>query len=956
MEVENQGVTFKSVFDEHTQSIGSICIDQQHPDTVWVGTGEPWTRNSTSVGTGIYRTVNGGEKWELMGLEKSERIAKVILHPASSNTIYVAVLGALWSDSEERGFYKSTDGGKTWSKTLYVNPSTGCASLAVDPNNPEIVYAAMWDFRRQAHTFRSGGPGSGIYKSSDGGNTWKQIQNGLPNETLGRIALTVSSVNPYYLYALVESDKSALYRSTDKGESWGKMSEQTAMGERPFYFSNIVADPVDSARIYKPGFILLVSNNGGKIFQGAAVEGGAYHVDIHALWISPKDNGILYMGTDGGIYLSVDKGNTWRQIKNLPVSQFYHVSLDMAKPYNVYGGLQDNGSWKAPSQKPGGIQSSDWQTIGYGDGFNAYADRTDENIVYWQYQGGRIYRSNLQNGETKYIKPFPDAATEDLRYNWNTPVIFSKTTSTLYVGSQYLFRSNNRGDTWERISPDLTTDDPNRQLQEQSGGITPDNTTAENNCTIFTIAESPKDENVVWAGTDDGNVQLTTDGGKTWNKQNINITGLPPFAYISYIDADNFDRNAAYVTVDAHRNGYLKPYVFYTSDLGRTWKPLATDSIKSYCHVIKQDVINPDLLFVGTEAGLYVSIDKGANWVRMKSKIPQVGIYDMAIHPREHDLVLATHGRGIIIIDDITPLRNFKPEMQDTDVVFLPTKPYHFPTGGIVQDFPGDEEFVGRNPTGAATVVYYMQKRHVFGDMYLEVYDTEGKLLKKQPAGNRKGFNKVQVNTMMEPPKVPSSPNPLFEAAFGPELEPGTYSIKLVKGDKNYSSTLTLNDNPDITHSDEDKKLRHETMLRAYDMLEELAYVDRQILEIRDQTKLIADSVRSKGLRAQSFELSRMMEGMHEQISATQPGEGGIPGQIRLREKIAEIYGAVGGYGGKPTNVQLQVLDLYETQVKNMQAKVDVLVKGDLAAYNKGIEKQGLQPTKITTREEFFKE
>lgn len=951
---KNQGTTFKPVFDDYTQSIGTICIDQQHPDTVWVGTGEPWTRNSVSIGTGIYKTTDGGEKFEFMGLAKSERIAKIIVDPSNSNTVYVAVQGALWSDSEERGVYKTTDGGKTWSRLLYVNPSTGCASLAMDPNNPQVLYAAMWDHRRTAYDFRSGGPGSGLYKSTDGGANWTKLSAGLPTGTIGRIAVAVSKVAPYSVYALVESEKSALYKSVDNGANWLKMSDQNAMGERPFYFSNIAPDPVEAERIYKPGFVLLVSTDGGKIFQGASTEGGAYHSDTHAFYVSPKDNRFMYLGTDGGVYVSRDKGNTWSHCENLPVAQFYHVSVDMQKPYNVYGGLQDNGSWKAPSSNPGGIQNADWETIGIGDGFNAFADKSDPNLVYWQYQGGRVYRSNTKTGENKFIKPFADATTEDLRYNWNTPVHFGKKSDWLYIGAQYLYRSKDKGDSWERISGDLTTDNPLRQQQEKSGGVSADNTTAENNTTIFTISESAVDANVIWVGTDDGNVQVTTDGGKTWNLVNSNISGLPPLAFISGIESDNFDKAAAYVTLDAHRNGDMQPYVFYTNDYGKTWKSLVNESVKGYCHVIKQDLVNSNLLFLGTEFGLYVSLDKGVTWVQFKSNIPQVGVFDMAIHPRDHDLVLATHGRGIIIIDDITPIRNFKMEMLEADVTFLPTRPYYLSSGGIVQDFPGDDEFVGNNPNGSAVVAYFMKKRHMIGEMYIEIYDNKGNYIKKQPATTRKGLNIVRIQTMLPPPRVPSSPNPLFEAAFGPELEAGDYLIKLIKGKDTLSTKLTINNNPDVNHSAADRQLRRESLLKAYNLLEELAYVDYQAMEIRKQTLALADSVKNKGLRANSFKYADKMAVMHEKISATQPGEGGVAGQIRLREKIAEVYSAIGSYEGKPTDLQLAALSVYVDAVKAMQNELDTLIKGDLANYNAGIVRAGLQPVKVSDKATFM--
>lgn len=927
----NQGTTFKSVFDEHPQSIGTIAIDQKHPDTVWVGTGEVWVRNSVSIGTGIYKTVNGGEKWEFMGLPNSERIGRILINPEKPDIVYAAVLGALWGDSEDRGVYKTTDGGKTWKKILFTGVSTGCADMAMDPENPSIIYATMWDFRRQAFTFRSGGPGSALFKSTDGGTTWATIQNGLPASTLGRIAIAVSPVKPNYLYALVESSKSALYRSSDKGSKWEKMSDQYQMGDRPFYYSLIVPDPKEPERIYKPGTALWVSTNGGKVFQSPSVTGGNYHSDTHALWVSPKDNQLIYMGTDGGVYISADKGNTWRFVQSLPVSQFYHVSTDNSSPYNVYGGLQDNGSWMGPSKRAGGIKNSDWKNIGYGDGFYTYGDDADPDVTFSQYQGGRINRTNQKTGESKYIKPFPEEGTSDLRFNWNAPTVFGKKSGWLYVGSQYLFRSKDKGDSFERISPDLTTNDPLRQVQEQSGGLTIDNSTAENNTTIFSVSESPLDENIVWAGTDDGNIQLTTDGGKTWTKLNANVTGLPQFAFISHIDADNFNKNAAWVTVDAHRNGDMKPYVYYTEDLGKTWISLVSKDITGFCHVIKQDIVNRDLVFLGTEMGLFVSTDHGKTWVRFKNKVPQTGIFDIAFQKKQNDLVLATHGRGIIIIDDLTPLRNFTKEIAEKEFSFLPVRPYYFPSGSGVQDYPGDSEFTGANPSGAATICYYLKKRHMFGEMYIDLLSSDGKFLKKLPAGNRKGINIVRVSTAMDPPKVPKSPNILGEAAFGPEYPAGTYNIKLVKGNETFTTSLVLNDPPEMKHPAEDRKLQREIMMKSYNLLEELAAIDQKILDTRDALK--STSALAKGSKLKKLQvLVTECDKMHEQISATQSGEGGITGQVRLRENIAEVYSAVGGYPGKPTNLQIKALDNYSNQVKAFATKIDDIVKNRIPA------------------------
>ncbi|MFN0275813.1 MAG: WD40/YVTN/BNR-like repeat-containing protein, partial [Chitinophagales bacterium] len=505
------------------------------------------------------------------------------------------------------------------------------------------------------------------------------------------------------------------------------------------------------------------------------------------------------------------------------------------------------------------------------------------------------------------------------------------------------------------ISPDLTTDDPNRQKQEESGGITPDNSTAENNCTIFTICESPLDNNIIWVGTDDGNVQVTSDGGKNWTKLNANMTGLPALAWVSSIDADNFDKNAAYITVDAHRNGDMKPYVFYTNDLGKTWSSIASESIKGYAHNIKQDLDNPDILFLGTEFGLYISMNKGKEWIQFKNKVPQVGIFEIQIHPREHDVILGTHGRGIIIIDDITPLRNLKPEMLDQEIVFLPNKPYQFPLGAIVQDFPGDQEFVGANPTNNALVTYYMSKRHVFGEMYLELYDSKGNFMKKLPAGNRKGINKVEINTRMEAPKVPISINILGEAISGPEIDPGTYTVKLVKGEKTFSTSLAISENPAYAHSAADKKLRSETLMKAYNMLEHLAYIDNRALEIHARCQGLKDSLTNKKASQLAADLYKKMESMHKEIVATQKGEGAIVGQVRLREKIGEIYGAVLGYKGSPNNSQVNALEIYKNEMDAIEARLNKHIES-LKVINEACEKQKLSPIKVISKEEFMKE
>src|SRR5918998_5023817 len=609
----NGGTTFKPIFDKHTQSIGAVAIDPSNPKNVWVGTGESWVRNSVSVGDGVYRSTDGGDNWTHLGLKDTERIAAVVVDAKDSNTAYVCATGHLWDANPERGVFKTTDAGKTWQKVLSVNDDTGCAMLDADPQDPKTLYAAMWQFRRQPWAFTSGGPGSGLFKTTDGGKNWTKLTKGLPEGDLGRIGIRAAPSNPKRVYAVVEAKRSALFRSDDAGATWVELNNGANIVGRPFYFANLYVDPRDEKRVYKPGTFLSISEDSGKTFSQIA---GSVHSDFHAMWIDPKNPERILVGTDGGLYSSEDRGARWRFHANLPISQFYHVSHDMARPYNVYGGLQDNASWYGPSSAVGGVQNKHWRSVYGGDGFWVFEDPSDPDYVYAEYQGGNLARVNRRTLETRDIKPLPRAG-EEFRFNWNTPIHTSPTQKgTIYFGSQFLFRSRDRGDSWERISPDLTTNDPAKQRQEQSGGLTIDNSSAENHTTIYAISESPRNAQVVWAGTDDGNLQVTRDGGKSWANVVKNVPGLPANTWVSYVSASNFDEATAYATFDGHMTGDMKTYIYRTSDFGKTWTPLASADTEGFAHVIKEDTVNRDLLFLGTEFGLFVSLDGGRQWAR----------------------------------------------------------------------------------------------------------------------------------------------------------------------------------------------------------------------------------------------------------------------------------------------------------------------------------------------------
>ncbi len=950
---KNNGVTFQPVFDKHAQSIGAICVDQQNPETVWVGTGEPWTRNSTSVGDGIYKTTNGGDKWKKMGLENTERIARVIVHPKNSSIVYVAALGHLWGPNKERGVYKTIDGGKTWEQMLFVDENTGCADLQMDPENPDILYAGMWDFRRKAYTFRSGGKGSAVYRSKDGGKTWTELKKDLPEGEKGRIALSIAPTKPGRVWALIESKNTALYLSDNYGDSWRKMTESGTVAERPFYFFLLVPDPIDSTRIYKPGFQLSFSKDSGKTFSNPSPQGGNVHVDHHALWINPKDNNEMYLGTDGGVYMSRDQGITWRFAENLPISQFYHVSADNEIPYNVYGGLQDNGSWTAPSEKIGGIKNGDWMNVGGGDGFNVMADPENNNYVYWQYQGGNMMRYHKDTKETKEIRPFSDDAKKQLRFHWNTPLYISPDGKRMYVGAQYLFRSNDKGESWTKISEDLTTNDPKKLQQEKSGGLTIDNSTAENHCTIFSICESPKDNQVIWVGTDDGNIHVSTDGSKSWSKVNVTIEGAPLNPYVSSIAASNFDRNTVYVTLDAHRNGDKASYVYKSTDLGKTWQSLTTETIEGHCHKIIQDYVNPSLLFLGTEMGLFVSFEDGARWVRFEGKIPKVSIRDMVLHQREEDLILGTHGRGILIVDDISPLRKINKELLEKDVAFLDEDPYILRKSGGAFGFNGDQTFVGANPSFSPVITYYLKKRHVFGDMFIEILNDKGEFVQKIIAGKRKGLNRVSWEPRRKAPKIPQSKSLDFRAFFGPPLPAGDYTIKMTKKEEVYTHKVTLKYDPNSPYPAKDRAQQVAETNRAYDLIETLAFIDRQILDVRDKTNELKDKTKGK-VQKKIQTLYIEMDTLRKTLVSNEANR--IAGEIRLRDRLTEVYGAISNYSGKPTKSQIKRLDVIEKEMKNIQETLDKVKRNELPSINKALTKINETPIEVITYETFLKE
>lgn len=937
------GTLWKPVFDKHTQSIGNLRIDQKNPETVWVGTGESNMRNSVSVGDGIYKTVDGGETWKKMGLDGTEHISRIIIDPTNSDIVYVSAPGPLWGDSPDRGLYKTMDGGATWNKILFIDDKTGCADVMVDPKDPNTVYASMWDFRRKPWSFSSGGQGSGLYKSTDGGATWNRIDKGFTDGILGRIILAMSPSDSKIIYAIAEAKNTALFKSTDGGETWTKKSSSSNVTARPFYFSLLTVDPTNSNRLYRPAFNLSISDDAGESWFDASAEGGWVHSDIHALWINPNNSSNMIMGTDGGVYMSFDKGNNWMFLNNLPLAQYYHVAVDMESPYNIYGGLQDNGSWIGPSSAPGGVRGKDWEPIGFGDGFWVQPDYSDKNYIYWESQGGNINRLNRATNENKDIRPQPLKGEKKLRFNWNTPIYMPMSNpGVLYMGSQYLFRSTNKGDSWERISGDLTTNDPEKLKQDESGGLSVDNSSAENHCTIFTIAESPIDKDLLFVGTDDGNVQISENEGKSWRNVAANISGLPRYLCISSIEPSRYDRNVVYITVDGHAMGDMNSYVYKTSDLGKTWRKISTNDIKSFAHKVKEDLVNKNLLFVGTEFGLFMSINGGMDWVQMNSKVPNTPVRDMVIHPVTNDLVLGTHGRGVIIIDDLTGIRNVSSKILESDMALVPTRPTIWTDENNGGGFPNQAgNFRGSNPNSDALILYYLKERPMTEDVKVQILDEKGEVLQTIPGSKRKGLNKVYWDMRMKPPKVASGARLDFGGFTGPEVLPGIYKVKLIKGDKTVEGTIEIKADPKSVHSQEEREIRRKYLMDTYKMTEDLANLVDKLKkvgdDVQDRQKVVDEN---SSLKNDLADFLDKVETERKKLTETKEGTG-IIGEEQLRSKVSDVFTTILFYNGKPTESIMQRYDglLYELNLSKEAA--DKLFKEPLNNLNKKLRDAG---------------
>jgi len=1004
------GLTWKPVFDDQpVASIGAIAIDPSNPDTVWVGTGEGNPRNSVSVGNGIYRSLDGGRTWQHLGLEigldKTEHIHDIFVDPTDSRVVYVGALGQVWGENPERGVYKTEDGGQTWKRILYVDERTGVADLVMDPANPRKLIAALWDYRRQPWAFRSGGPGSGLYITYDGGADWKKMteEDGMPKGDLGRIGLAFAPSDPRTVYALVEAKESALLRSTDGGATWKSINTDPDVSPRPFYFGQIAVDPGNPGRLYRLATDLTVSDDAGKTF--ATIGRRALHPDHHTLWIDPKNPDHLWDGNDGGVGESRDRGETWRFVDNLPLAQFYHVRMDDAIPYNVYGGLQDNGSWKGPANvwENNGIRNDHWQEVGFGDGFDTVPDPRDPMRGYAMSQEGHLLRWDLRTGERKDIRPTVPDTSEDIepRFNWNTGIAIDPfAPDTIYYGSQWVHKSTDRGDTWTIISPDLTSNNPAWQKQNESGGVTIDASGAENFTTILAIAPSPIQKGVLWVGTDDGRLHVTKDGGKSWDSLEKNVKGVPADTWIPHIDPSPFDAGTAFVVFDNHRRSDWTPYVYRTTDFGKSWTSLAAKNLRGYALSILQDPEDKDLLFLGTEFGLWFSQDGGKSWLQWKQGVPTVSVMDLAIHPREHDLVLATHGRGLYVIDDIRPLRTLTEDTQKQPLHLFPlsdTRQYRSGQGAGAR-FPGDADFRGKTRPYGALVTYSLnvpglahpdadeeharkeaerampakakekakEDEGAGGDegkggkgpkAKIEILDAGGKVIRTFDGPAKLGVNRAAWDLRLDAPRrIPrkndSGEENEFRRSRGPEVLPGTYTVRVTQGDQKAEGKINVLADPRFQIPAGAREANFQAAQRAAKLQSTVADTVDRIARTRTDVNAVTAKLRKqdeeakrtnpdapgaedparKELLASAKRLLKSLDTLEKRFWHSDQLRGLLPDDD-LESRIGTSARSIGSSWDAPTPAQISTLDRAEKDLKAALGDLNKFFSEDVAAF-----------------------
>ena len=1001
----NAGTTFEPIFDDQgSTSIGDICIAPSDPNILWAGTGEPNNRQSSSWGDGIYRSFDGGKTWQNMGLRDTKHIARVVIDPRNPSTVFVAALGHLWGPNRERGVFKTTDAGKTWEHSLFVNEDTGVTDIAMDPQSPGTLYAAAYQRRRAPWGFNGGGPGSAIYKTIDGGASWTKLTRDLPEGTTGRIGIDIYRADPNIVYAIIENARAGgVFRSEDRGATWRKMSD---LNSRPMYYSKIRIDPNNDQRIWQLAANMYTSDDGGKTWVQNVVT--RIHGDYHAFWINPANSNHMLVGSDGGMHQSFDRGRSWDFMNTMPLGQFYEISLDNQKPYMVYGGLQDNGSWAGPSGtlNSEGITNDEWFRTGGGDGFYSVVDVTDPSIVYVESQDGNVARLELKAGERRNIRPEPPAGERPYRFDWNSPIVISPHNNrTIYFGGNRVFRSTDRGDTWTR-SEDLSKNQdrdkfpimgvlPDRNMLSRHDGV-------QTFGQVVTLAESTMREGLLYAGTDDGNLQVSRDAGKTWKNITDKVTGVPKNTYVSRVVPSRFAEGSVFVTFDGHRGDDYNTYVFVSTDFGESWKSLKSDLPAGItCRVIREHPRNQNLLFLGTEFGAFISLDRGGHWTRLRGNLPLVRVDDIQIHPRDNDLVLGTHGRSVWVLDNITALEKMSDAVMSSDLAV-----FDAPAAVAFRIYnrkgnTGHKWFSTPNPPYGAMIDYYLRTGSP-GNARITITDKSGKTVREMTGPVEAGVNRVEWDLRFpsaaqggggrggggggrgpggggggrgggQQAAQPADPQTATRGGQpaaaqigggggggggfggggrGPRVPPGEYTVKVSAAGKEATATLRVQEDPRIQISEADRAKWTDAVMKAYELQRSAAAAQRSVQNLRTQITTLQDSLRrtpnvSQEINNAAKLVSDQVDDVQRKIVQAQDQSGSagppLPGTPRpILQRIGQLFNGLDSYTAAPTADQTAKLAELSAELKTLVDQVNKVIDEAVPNLNKQIRDSGV--------------
>ncbi len=973
------GNTFKPIFEKYPSSIGAIAVAPSNPSLVWVGTGEANPRNDVMDGHGVYFSADAGNSWRFMGLADVGQISRVVIDPYDPSTVLVAALGHVWAPNPDRGVYRTVDGGQTWKKVLYVNEQTGACELAMAPGNPKVLFAGMWQVRRFPWELVDGGPGSGVYRSTDGGATWTKLTKDIPEGPLGRIALAIAPTNSNHVYALIETKKGLLWDSKDMGEHWEKLSDSKLFNVRPFYFSLVAVSPADENRVYFGSYNLIQSDDGGKTFR---VITQRIHPDHHALWIDPKDPDRILQGNDGYALVSTDGGKSWRGFDNIPIEQFYMVSADSSVPYNVCGGLQDNNAWCGPSNSlsRGGIGAGDWYVTAGGDGEYVVPAPSDPTIIYSASQNGNINRLDKKTHLSRNIRPYLGTVSEmspaelKYRFNWTSPIAVSaRDANEVYIGGSVVFKSNDGGSHWSVISPDLTRNDRSKQVVS-GGPIHHDLSGAETYDTLLSLQIAPTDSNVIWAGSDDGLVSVTRDGGKNWTNVTKKIPNLPEWGRIYQIDVSPFDAGTATIVSDRHMLDDRHPYAYRTSNYGETWTSIAKGLPgDATCYVVRENPNKKGFLVAGTGTGLFSSTDAGGSWKPLKADFPNTPVWDLKFVKASHDLVVATHGRGLFVFDNITPLEEWTDAIEGKDFHLFSSPPAAMLQSWNRRGFASGG-FWTPNPPNGVTIDYYVkteikqteeQKKAKRDAVKIVVTDEKGAPVSTQWAPAKEGINRHVWNMRYEGPRRVASakeapPNEFFEPNRGPDVVPGTYKVAVTVKGETQTQTVTVLPDPRIPSDMEAFRAQTRAALEVRNGVTALNEMINRIDSLQNQISALEKDLRGgsdegeagrgarryEGVLKTAKELGKKLKDLRDRVYnpdlQRDVGQDSIHYHTDFQGQLQRLNQALSGYNQAPGDLFKEDMAERRKKLDGFLAQFNDLTKTDIAAFNKTAAEQGV--------------